>query len=142
MPLSGVVEHERRNQMRTVVVCAVAMLLLWEVCTAQTNAIKTDLARDVFVEYSQTDFQLGMTNRPGGSRAVTVFDLTAGAELGPCTLVCFIDGKLWRTQPFSLPGEYSLNLRGLSAGEHRITLQVINTEGRVGSATQLISTEP
>ena len=58
--------------MRTAVVCAVAMSLAVAICMAQTNVVRTDIAREVFVEYSQTDFQLGMTSRPGGSASVTV----------------------------------------------------------------------
>lgn len=95
---------------------------------------KTDLARDVFVENSTTNFVLtASAARPAGKSKVA-FDLAAPVP-GQYSLVCFIDGKPSKPVEFTVPGAFALSTRGLAPGAYRITLQIINRQGGVGQVT-------
>ena len=63
----------------------------------------------------------------------------AAPEPGAYTLLCFVDGKFFRREPIRLSGRYAFNTRGLAPGTHRITLQVVDASGRVGSAPQTLT---
>jgi len=104
---------------------------------ADPLAEKTDLARDLYVEESKTDFTLeakaGVTRSP----KVRMFNLSAPAS-GPFTILCFLDGKISSQQKLELPGAFKLNVSGLAPGSHRLTLQSVDAAGRVGRVTQTI----
>lgn len=98
---------------------------------------KTDPARDVFVENSTTDFTLTAKPARVSGKNKVAFDLSA-PDPGDYTLACFIDGKPWKQVKFKSPGTFELNTRGIAPASYRITLQLIDSRGRVGSVTQII----
>jgi hypothetical protein len=104
---------------------------------APAEETKTDPRRDVFVENSTTNFVLGAKPGPSSSRGRVAFDLSA-PQSGDHTLVCFIDGKLLKTSRFVSPGIFELSTRGMAPGSYRVTLQLVDPQGRVGRHTQRI----
>lgn len=98
---------------------------------------KTAPARDVFVENSTTDFILTAKAARGSGKSKLAFDLSAPVT-GDYTLVSFIDGKPWKPAKFTSPGTFELSTRGMAPGSYRVTLQLVDAQGRVGSATQTI----
>ena len=98
---------------------------------------KTDLAEEVYIETSATDFKLDLTPVQENRKHVVGFRLSADAK-GEFTVLCFIDGSLWAEKRMALPGTYRLNTRGMKPGEHRITLQAVDARGRVGSGTRAV----
>ena len=66
--------------------------------------------------------------------------LLAGGSLRAAdyTVVCFIDGKSWKPTRFTSPGTFELSTRGMPPGSYRVTLQLIDANGRVGSNTQTV----
>jgi hypothetical protein len=105
--------------------------------TAPAAETKTDLARDVFVENSTTNFVLTAKAAQVTGKNKVGFDLSAPVP-GGYTVVCFIDGKPWKPATFSSPGTFELSTRGMPPGSYRITLQLIDSQGRVGSNTQTL----
>lgn len=95
---------------------------------------KTDPAREVFVENSVTNFTLAAETTFNRKLSTYEMNLSTSFE-GVVTLVCFVDGKLWQHMPFQMPGTYRLNLRGLKPGQHRVTIQAVTPDGRVGRTT-------
>jgi hypothetical protein len=105
--------------------------------TAPAAETKTDLTRDVFVENSTTNFVLTVKAAQVTGKNKVGFDISAPAP-GDYTVVCFIDGKPWRPAKFTSPGTFELSTRGMPPGSYRITLQLVDSQGRVGSATQTL----
>jgi hypothetical protein len=112
-------------------------LVTWAVTPAWAQ--KTDLATERYVEMSETDFVLKVKVVPSTNRKVVVFEVSAAQE-GAHTLLCFVDGKFWTRKSVTLPTKYSLNVGGLAAGSHRVTLQAVTAAGKVGSASQTLNT--
>jgi hypothetical protein len=104
---------------------------------ADPPAEKTDLARDLYVEQSKTDFILEASAGTSRSPKVRVFNLSAPGS-GAFTVLCFLDGKISSQQKLELPGAFKLNVSGLAKGSHRLTLQTVDAAGRVGRATQTL----
>ena len=102
-------------------------------------ADKTDLAKETYVEASETDFALTVKATEPAGRKVRKFELSA-PQPGAFTLLCFVDGKFFRREAIRLPGFYLLSTRGLAVGTHRVTLQVVDSSGRIGSAQQTVET--
>lgn len=98
---------------------------------------KTAPDRDVFVEHSTNELALTAKASPPGSDSVVTFDFS-GPGAGKYTLVCFIDGRVFKQEPLTLPGSFKLSVRGMASGTHKITLQLVDADGRVGSHTQQI----
>jgi hypothetical protein len=119
----------------------VSLLLLGFCClvigTASAAETKTDPSRDVFVENSTTNFVLTAKSPQPLGRKGLGFELLA-PDPGVYTVVCFIDGKPQKPAKLTLPGIFALNTRGMAPGPYRITLQLIDSQGRVGSNTQMI----
>ena len=117
-------------------ICAVACSI---VTLAKAAPTKTKLSKsdEAVVESSETDFILSMISRLDESGQVRVFELSA-PQPGRFTLLCFINGTVCRRDEIDLPGKYQFGLRGLAPGEYRITLQVVDANGRVGHATERI----
>ena len=101
-------------------------------------AAKTDLAREHYVEKSETDFTLTVKDASEAGGKVRVFAISA-PQSGDFTLLCFVDGKFFRRVLARLPGKYSLSIRGLSRGAHQVTIQVVDESGRVGRSTQILA---
>ncbi|HYT61737.1 MAG TPA: hypothetical protein VEL06_16285 [Haliangiales bacterium] len=99
------------------------------------RAEKTDLARESYIENSEVDFTLTVKDASAAGGKVRVFEVSA-PQSGDFTLLCFVDGKFFRREPAKLPGKYSLSVRGLSKGTHKVTIQVVDKNGRVGRFTQ------
>jgi len=120
--------------MRTLLVFLLTVTLATSGYAAET---KTDLGREVFVEESVTDFVLTM--KPSLDKRSRVYTMRLSAPFkNTTTLVCFVDGKLWQHMQFQMPGTYRLNLRGLKPGKHRVTIQAVTTDARVGRATSQV----
>ncbi|HWX19124.1 MAG TPA: hypothetical protein VN578_04360 [Candidatus Binatia bacterium] len=98
---------------------------------------KTAPARDVFVEQTATDFDMAAKVSPPDRDLVVSFDLS-GPKVGKYTLVCFIDGRIFKQEPFNLPGTFKLSVRGMEKGTHKVTLQLVDAGGNVGSITKKI----
>jgi hypothetical protein len=98
---------------------------------------KSDPRREVFVEDTTTDFELKSGVASGPSAKVVKFDLT-GARAGTYTVLCFIDGRIWSRQTVELPSVFALNISGMTRGAHRVTLQAVDSSGRVGSVKHQI----
>jgi hypothetical protein len=98
---------------------------------------KTDLAREVYVEFSQTNTALTVTHEYRLPEKTAAFAISAptGDEH---TLLCFVDGRIWEKKTFAMPGTYSVSLRGVAPGEHRITIQLIDSSGQVGRYTVVL----
>ena len=103
----------------------------------RADQVRTDLSREIFVEMSETDFALSMTNTVSDDGHIRTFHLSAPLE-GESTVVCFVDGNFWATEAIALPGAYRLNTRGLTPGQHRITIQAVDVAKRIGRATVTI----
>jgi hypothetical protein len=116
---------------------------LWPAWAQSPSAppARTDLAKDVYVESSPSDFRLEMTAAASPSSQVKAYLLTV-AEKGEYKLLSFVDGKMMRLESVKLPGEFKLSIRGLVPGKHRLTLQAITADGRLGCASQSIQIEP
>jgi len=104
---------------------------------AAETKTKTNPAQDVYVENSVTNFVLVAKIAPAEGKSVTAFELSA-PEAGAYTLICFIDGKQFKQEKFKIPGTFKLSTRGMLPGSHRITLQLVDAAGKVGSRTQQI----
>ena len=115
-------------------------LLIAFVLAPSVFADKTDLADDKYVENSEFDFKLEAKEIAGNRAKTRVFELSA-PQSGNYTLICFVDGHFFKREAIELPGRYSLSARGLSAGAHKITLQVVDANGRVGGARVEITVE-
>ena len=121
------------------VCCLILGVVWWAAQPAWAD--KTDLAKDHYVEASDTDFVL--TVKPVGDAAGKVRSFSVAApDAGVFTLLCYVDGQFFRRQSIRLPGRYSFNTRGLVPGRHRVTLQVVDAGGRVGSSPQTIVIGP
>jgi len=103
----------------------------------QAVEAKTDPSHDVFVENSTTNFVLAAKSAQVTGKNRLGFELSAPTP-GDCTVVCFIDGKFWKAAEFTSPGTFELSIRGMPPSSYRITLQLIDSQGRVGSNTQII----
>lgn len=108
--------------------------------TAPAQPTRTDLAKDVFVESSPSDFVLTAVATASPSRWVQAYKVGL-EEAGRYTLLTFLNGKLWRLETVQLPGVYRINVRGLAPGTYRLTLQAVSAGGRLGGATQTIVIE-
>jgi len=97
-------------------------------------ADKTEPARDVYVENSTTNFVLRVKVSSAESKSVAAYDIAAPTP-GSYVLVSFIDGKPFRPENFESPGTFKLSRRGLTPGTRRLTLQLVDKAGRVGSWT-------
>jgi hypothetical protein len=95
---------------------------------------KTDLARDVFVENSTTNFVVTASPPHQAGKATVAFDISVPTP-GSFKLVCFVDGKPAKPVEFTAPGTFVLTTRGLAPGEYRVTLQLIDRQGGVGGIT-------
>lgn len=102
-------------------------------------ADRTDLVREHFIESSETDYTLTLKATGRAASNVRAFEVVA-PEPGAYTLVCFVDGHYFRSEKRTLPGTYALTVRGLSPGSHRVTIQAVDSQGRIGSATQTVVT--
>jgi hypothetical protein len=98
---------------------------------------KTAPSHDVFVESSTTNFALTVKGPRVSGNGRLEFELAA-PRAGSYTLVCFIDGKLWKPSNFTAPGNYELSTRGMAPGRYRLTFQLIDPQGQVGSQTRTI----
>jgi hypothetical protein len=98
---------------------------------------KTDPAHDVFVENSATDFVLAVKAPQASGKNRLGFAVSA-PDSGDYTVVCFIDGKSLKPTRFTSPGTFELSTRGMPPGSYRVTLQLIDSKGRVGSNTQTV----
>ena len=77
-----------------------------------------------------------LTLQPSNAASkVRVFEISA-PQAGQFTLLCFVDGKFFRRESAKLPGKFSLSVRGLSNGTHKVTLQAVDANGRVGRSAQ------
>ena len=118
-----------------------ALFVLWSALLVgmHTRAVevKTDPSRDVFVENSSTNFVLIASSPQTSGKNRLGFELSAPSP-GDYTIVCFIDGKVWKSTKFNSPGTFELSVRGMPPGSYRITLQLINAQGQIGSSTQII----
>jgi hypothetical protein len=106
--------------------------------TCMAEDTKTDPSHGIFVENTTTNFALVGNLTWSVNKYVAVFELSAPTA-GDYTLVCAIDGKVWKEEKtFKIPGTFRLNTRGMVSGSHRITLQVVDADGGVGSWTKNI----
>lgn len=101
------------------------------------EASKTDLTKEVFVEKSATDFTLKAEKRVDLTKKAVTWILSA-PDAGHCTLICYVNGRAWRLQSVRLPGQFKMSVRGMAAGSYRITLQAVDSSGRVGSMTETL----
>ena len=115
------------------IIVAVAMVFAAQLISAE----KTDLEKEIYVESSVTNFALNVKVSAPADGKTRVFEVTA-PPAGPCTLLCFVDRQFWTRSVIDLPGKYSLNVRGLAPGTHRVTIQVVDRNGRVGSSSHSI----
>jgi hypothetical protein len=105
---------------------------------ASAQETKTDLSRDVYVEYSTTNFVLTSSAATPAGKAAVAYNLTA-PEPGQYKLVCFVNGKASQLPvDFKAPGAFKLSTRGLAPGSYRVTLQLIHPQGGVGRATSTL----
>jgi hypothetical protein len=91
----------------------------------------------VFVENSATDFMLAVKAPQASGKNRLGFAVSA-PDPGEYAVVCFIDGKSWKPTRFTSPGTFELSTRGMPPGSYRVTLQLIDSNGRVGSNTQTV----
>jgi hypothetical protein len=96
---------------------------------------KTDLSRDVHVEYSVTNFAVTASAPKPSGKANVSFELSTPVP-GPYRLVCYVDGKPSQPVGFKAPGVFEFSTRGLAPGTYRITLQLIDGQGGVGLVTK------
>jgi hypothetical protein len=103
------------------------------------HADKTDLARESYVERSEVDFELSLKDVTPSRQTATVriYEL-AGAEPGEHVVLLFVDAKFFRRETVRLPGRHGLSLRGLEPGPHRVTVQVVDSTGRVGRVSRQV----
>ena len=113
------------------------MLLLAALPSANAAPGKTDLAKENLVEDSAPDFVLGSTNSVSVVDHVMTFELLPPA-VGKFTVLCYINGKVFERKEMNLPGTYSVSMRGLSPGNHKVTVQAIDSQGRVGRISRKI----
>jgi hypothetical protein len=128
---------------RTLLIICLGVVGLWP-AWAQTPDIpptRTDLAKDVYVESSPSDFRLEMATAASASNQVKAYRLTV-EDKGEYKLLSFVDGKVMRLESVKLPGAFKLSVRGLMPGKHRLTLQAIAADGRLGCASQEFQIEP
>ncbi len=98
---------------------------------------KTDLRRDVILENSTTNFVLSAKLASTSDSKKASFDVSA-PDAGDYLLVCFVNRKPLKPVKFKSPGNFELSTRGLAPGSYRITLQLIDSQGRVGSSTHTL----
>jgi hypothetical protein len=104
------------------------------------HAEKSDLAREKYVEASDTDFILTVKLANENDRKTRQFELAAPTT-GAFTLLSFVDGKFFKREKITLPGTYVLSVRGLAPGSHKVTIQTVDKDGRIGSVNRTITTE-
>ena len=113
------------------------ILLVAALTSASAGPGKTDLAKENLVEDSTPDFVLGSTNSVSVVDHVITFDLSPPAA-GKFTVLCYVNGKVFERKEMNLPGTYSVSMRGLSPGNHKVTVQAIDSQGRVGHISKKI----
>ena len=101
-------------------------------------ADKTDLSKEKYVEASEADFAISLKVTGGEKDNVRVFEVAAPTT-GTYTLLCFVDGRCWANEKVELPTKYSLSVRGLTPGKHKVTIQVVDKSGRVGSKSHQVT---
>lgn len=106
---------------------------------AVVQAEKTDLPKEVYVERSEVDFELGVKDVTPARRnaSMRLYEFT-GVGPGEHTILVFVDGKFFRRDKLRVPGRHALSLRGLEPGPHRVTLQVVDAAGRVGRVSRSV----
>lgn len=116
-------------------------ILLAVLASAPASADRTRLESENYLETSDVDFTLGVKDVTPvrQAAALRVFELT-GMSKGEHTVLVFVDGEFFRRQQVRLPGRYPLSLRGLAPGTHEVTLQVVESGGRIASARQKVLT--
>ena len=87
------------------------------------------------MESSPSDFLLEMMAVVSSARQIKAYQLTV-ADKGQYTLVSFLDGKVMRLESVKLPGLFKLSTRGLAPGKHRLSVQAVAADGRLGCASQ------
>lgn len=121
-----------------------AVLILAVLAAVTPGAVlageKTDLAKEIYVENSETNFALKATHTVAAKGQVHEFKLSAPAQ-GAYSLLCFVDGRLWSLKAMNLPGTYKLTTRGMVPGTHRVTLQAVDAGGQIGSTVHTITSK-
>lgn len=117
-------------------------LVLW-IDAPTARAEKTRLETEAYVENSDTDYLLVAQDVTSErqARRVRVFQFPS-LQPGSYTVLVFVDGRFFRREKLVLPGRYPLSIRGMSPGRHRVTLQVVGGDGRVGSVTKQLEIAP